>query len=130
MKACRSFGVTCDLQPSTGNRIETGVGYGCPEVLCQAELIELLAIAARESQSRAVSQHHDVFAMKQRVHLLDVLAIDDGGTADAHEAFRRQLRLEGRYYISTGRSIEPYVMATVGAGTSYSTRWFTVRCAA
>jgi hypothetical protein len=34
----------------------------------------------------------------------------------------QQLRAEGRYYISTGRSVEPYIMATVGADT-YGNLW-------
>lgn len=37
-------------------------------------------------------------------------------------AILQQLRAEGRYYISTGRAIEPYVMATVGAAT-YGNLW-------
>jgi hypothetical protein len=34
----------------------------------------------------------------------------------------QQLRAEGRYYVTTGRAIEPYVMATVGAD-AYGNLW-------
>ncbi len=37
-------------------------------------------------------------------------------------AILQQLRAEGRYYITTGRAIEPYVMATVGADV-YGNLW-------